>query len=132
MCRSHDSDRDGSQEVGIGPGASCGLTHRAAPPRTTNLGSLQTRGNSLDPLRDAVDVARRGICGNGGLGVGGARPAPPLPEGLVRVGQLVGYDESGEQQQPRFTNLSDTPDELRDLCVDILAEAADAGLLPVD
>ena len=34
MCRSHDSGRDGPQEVGIGPGATCGLTHRPAPLRT--------------------------------------------------------------------------------------------------
>src|SRR5205085_7411863 len=33
MCRSHDFDRDGPQEVGIGPGATCGLTHRPAPLR---------------------------------------------------------------------------------------------------
>src|SRR5205823_1773461 len=33
MYRSHDFDRDGPQEVGIGPGATCGLTHRPAPLR---------------------------------------------------------------------------------------------------
>ena len=38
MCRSHDFDRDSPQEVGIGPGVTCGLTRRLAPPRICKLG----------------------------------------------------------------------------------------------
>jgi hypothetical protein len=61
MCRSHDSDRDGSQEVGIGPGVTCGLTRRAAPLRIDKLGCLQARRNSLDPLCDTINAAGCGL-----------------------------------------------------------------------
>src|SRR5688500_2165574 len=58
MYRSHDSDRDSPHEVGIGPGVTCGLTNRAAPP-ALYLGSFEPRRNGLDALRHAADAGRR-------------------------------------------------------------------------
>src|ERR1700688_794252 len=55
IYRSHDSDRDSPHEVGIGPGVTCGLTHRAAPP-ALYLGCLDARRNGLDALGDAADA----------------------------------------------------------------------------
>src|SRR4029077_4091793 len=55
IYRSHDSDRDSPHEVGIGPGVTCGLTRRAAPP-ALYLGCLDARRNGLDALGDAADA----------------------------------------------------------------------------
>ena len=53
------------------------------------------------------------------------------PQRLGRVSQLVGYHESGEQEQSRLADLPDALHEFRDLGIYILAEASDTRLLPV-
>jgi hypothetical protein len=130
MCRSHDFGRDGPQEVGIGPGVTCGLTHRPAPPVSAKLGCLETRRNSLDPFCYVLDAVRSGISccslSAGSLGAGSFSL-----KGLIGLRQLVGDGEGGKQQQPRLSDLTDFPDKLGHLPVDILRETADSGLLPV-
>ena len=130
MYRSHDFGRDGPQEVGIGPGATCGLTHRPAPPVSAKLGCLQTRRNSFDPFCHVLDAVCSGISccplSAGSLGSGSFSL-----KGLFGVRELVGDDEGGEQQQPGFPYLTDAPDKFRHLPIDVLRETADSGLLPV-
>src|SRR5216684_1866535 len=122
MYRSHDSDRDSPHEVGIGPGVTCGLTHRAAPP-ALYLGCL-------DALGDVADAGGGGF-GRLASGITGARTAALLLHRLVGVGQFVGDDERRQEDQPGLADLPQILGELADLGVDILREATDARLLPV-
>src|SRR5579862_2872905 len=130
IYRSHDSGRDSPHEVGIGPGVTCGLTHRAAPP-ALYLGCLDARRNGLDALGDAA-YAGGGPFGRLALsGVHRACAEPFLLQRLVCVRQFVGDDERREEDQPGLADLPQILGELADLAVDILRQAPDARLLSV-
>src|SRR5260370_29127294 len=79
-------------------------------------------------MRDAMDAVCRGILGCAAFD----RPRPRLLlQRFIRIGQLVGNDESGEQQQPSFADLTEGADEFGDLRVDILSQAPDTRLLSI-
>jgi hypothetical protein len=50
---------------------------------------------------------------------------------IIRLGELVGDDERGEQEQLGVADLTDSRYELANLGVDILPKAPSAGLLAV-
>src|SRR5260221_1536841 len=125
--RQGQSPRSDNRPQGI-----CDLTGRAAP-SISLWGAFEPHRNRFDARGQTFDpggehrFGRRGVVLRGRRTVAGT--VALAAQALGRLGQFVGDDEAGHEEQAGVADLAPGLGELADLAIDILAELADAVFL---
>src|SRR5258707_5812312 len=125
--RQGQSPRSDNRPQGI-----CDLTRRAAP-SISLCGAFEPCRNHFDARGQTFDTSRQHGFGRRRVVLRGRRTVAGTvalaAQVLGRLGQFVGDDEAGHQEQASVADLAPGLGELADLAIDILAELSDAVFL---